>query len=132
MVVGYRKALNLFHKGLRRHWLCKEQKVKTFLPSTLQTVDVPHMAGHEKDLAVRVPCLDLNCEIDATEEKAAPCVLRQVWQWQWTMRVSSASASYLIAPHTQLPVSIGPSVPTPNMWIARPVENRHDLNSVFQ
>ena len=28
-----------------------------------------------------------------TDEKAAPCVLRQVWQWQCTMRSSGASAS---------------------------------------
>ena len=28
-----------------------------------------------------------------TDEKAVPWVLRQVWQWQWTMRSRGASAS---------------------------------------
>src|SRR5690349_16080902 len=37
-----------------------------------------------------------------------------------------------MAPHRQLPVSMGPSVLTTNMRIARLEENRHYPNSVFQ
>jgi len=55
--------------------------------------------AYEADAAVEriVHCHCQTCRkthgTAVTDEKAVPWVLRQVWQWQWTMRSTAASAS---------------------------------------